>query len=196
MAASREIALLHPSLQEKCKKLLDECRKRGINVIVSQTLRTKDYQNSLFAQGRTVPGNVVTNVRYPYSMHCWGLAFDVAILRNGQLTWEEKYYNPVGVIGKQVGLDWGGAWSGFKDRPHYQLKGYDIRTLMLKYGTPEKFIASWKKEEDNVEPYEVVLNGKVYKAAIIDGKMYIISDVVKALGHTVIYKKNRGVVNK
>ena len=68
----RDINLLHPDLKVKAEKLIELAKGKGINIILSQTWRTKAEQDAIYAQGRTAPGNVVSNVKYPNSLHCWG----------------------------------------------------------------------------------------------------------------------------
>ncbi|MEG1538276.1 MAG: M15 family metallopeptidase, partial [Clostridiales bacterium] len=70
---ARELILLHPNLQILAKKLEENCLECGLKIRITETLRTKEEQNALYAQGRTKPGNVVTNVKYPNSFHCWGV---------------------------------------------------------------------------------------------------------------------------
>lgn len=171
----RDVNLLHPLLQEKARSLIDKCRAKGIEIIITQTLRTKAEQDALYAQGRTTPGAIVTNCRYPQSLHCWGVAFDVAVVKDGKATWETAYYKPVGLIGKTLGLEWGGDWVNFKDYPHFQMPGYSHSDLIAKCGTPERFIASWK-EADEVgfeAQAKAEYNGHVIPAGILEGKTYI-----------------------
>ena len=62
----RDINLLHPDLiPNKAQKLIELAKQKGINIIMSQTWRTKQEQDDLYAQGRTRPGNIVTRVQYP-----------------------------------------------------------------------------------------------------------------------------------
>jgi peptidoglycan LD-endopeptidase CwlK len=35
---------------------------------------------------------------------------------------ESPKYNAVGVIGMDLGLDWGGSWKSIVDQPHFQLR--------------------------------------------------------------------------
>ncbi|MEE0293756.1 MAG: M15 family metallopeptidase, partial [Eubacterium sp.] len=72
---------LHPWLNYKLTLLLNQCEKKGIYLIITQGFRSKAEQDSLYAQGRTKPGNIVTNAKgNDYSsQHQWGIAFDIAI---------------------------------------------------------------------------------------------------------------------
>ena len=103
----KDINLLHPRLRSLCRELIDLARRNDIEIVITQTLRTREEQNALYAQGRTAAGNIVTNVRYPYSMHCWGLAFDFAVVIGGQVNWGRlDLYDRVGQLGKSLGLRW------------------------------------------------------------------------------------------
>jgi peptidoglycan L-alanyl-D-glutamate endopeptidase CwlK len=165
----KEISLLHPKLREKCDLLVSECRKQGINIIITQTLRTKAEQDAIYAQGRTAPGKIVTQVKFPNSMHCWGVAFDIAVKIGNKVTLDASHYKKVGPIGQKLGLEWGGGWKEFKDYPHFQLPGMSVATLKLKYGTPEKFIASWQKEgEEEMKEVPAMLEGIKTTGAIND----------------------------
>ena len=46
---SRDIKLLHPELQAIIPKFLEECKKQGLIVKTTDTLRTKEEQNKLYA---------------------------------------------------------------------------------------------------------------------------------------------------
>lgn len=149
---SRDIELLHPEMRARCLEFIAECRKCRLRVGISQTWRSKAEQDELYAQGRTKPGSIVTNCRYPYSPHNWGVAFD--IYRNdGQGAYNDAdgWFKRCGQVGKRLGLFWGGDFRSFVDKPHFELPDYlpsnSCRTLIAKYGTPEKFRATWKEEE-------------------------------------------------
>ena len=59
----RDITLCHPRLQVLAGKLLEECSKQGLVIAIGETLRTVAEQDALYAQGRTTPGQIVTNAR-------------------------------------------------------------------------------------------------------------------------------------
>lgn len=145
---ARDIKQLHPDVQKLANKLVEECKKKGLKIKITECLRTKAEQDALYAQGRTTKGNIVTKVKYPYSFHCWGLAFDIC--RNdgkGAYNTSDNFFQKVSKIGVSLGLDSGATWKTFVDLPHYQLNTYGktCAELVKKYGTPEKFIATWSK---------------------------------------------------
>ena len=120
---------LHPLLDAKRVELIKLAELQGIRLVTTSGLRTFAEQNALYAKGRTAPGNVVTNARAGDSWHNYGLAFDVVFDNGrGDPTWEEYDMNKnglddwdeIGKIGSSIGLEWGGYWTGFLDRPHFQ----------------------------------------------------------------------------
>lgn len=82
-------------------------------------LRTKEEQKVLVATGKS---------RTMKSKHLTGDAVDIAVLVNGEVSWELKYYKEVAThvkkMAKTLGIrvTWGGDWSGFIDGPHFQLE--------------------------------------------------------------------------
>ena len=144
----RDITLCHPRLQALASKLVDECSKQGLKIAIGETFRTVAEQDALYAQGRTKPGNKVTNApgsTYS-SYHQWGTAFD--IYRNdGQGAYNESgnFFGRVGAIGVSIGLEWGGNWKSPVDKPHFQLPDWGSSTSGIKklYANPEEFKRTW-----------------------------------------------------
>ena len=196
---SRDIKLLHPEVQAIIPKFLDECKKQGLIVKVTDTLRTKEEQDKLYAQGRTEAGNIVTWVKYPYSNHNWGMAFDIC--RNdgkGAYNDSDGWFSKVGQIGKKFGLEWGGDWKGTPDKPHFELTKYGTtNTLVNKFGVFENFKKTWKPVEE-VKKYMFVnrnysYNGKIKSFNVINenGENYIkIRDLADLLNKKISYDAN------
>ncbi len=127
-ASERELARLNPVMAERIRATAADLRAQGINVMVAPKggMRTFAEQDQLYAQGRTAPGNRVTNVRGGGSYHNYGLAVDlVPTTANGRPTWNasNETWNKIGAAGERQGLEWGGRWSSFPDRPHFQMTG-------------------------------------------------------------------------
>lgn len=120
LASERRIARLHPVIREKVKAFLNEAARRGFFLRLTDGLRTIEEQNALYAQGRTKPGQMVTNAKGGQSYHNYGLAFDVVQIKDGKRLWENPDWSKIGQIGKSFGFAWGGDWSGFQDRPHFE----------------------------------------------------------------------------
>ena len=139
---------LHPWLDQKLTVLLRKCAKKEIYLIITEGFRSKEYQDSLYAQGRTKPGKIVTNAKGSTysSQHMWGVAFDIAI-NDSKLLYDAATIRKVAVIAKGIGLGWGGDWKSIVDTPHFYLPKWGSTTSQLKafYGTPDKFERTWKK---------------------------------------------------
>lgn len=145
---SRDLSLLHPKLQVIIPCLIADCAALGLPVLVTDGMRTKAEQDALYAKGRTAPGSIVTNVRYPNSMHNWGVAFDFCRnVKGREYDDADDFFYRVASVAKTYGLDWGGDWKSLPDRPHLQLAEYSIdgTTAYLRstYGTPENFFRTW-----------------------------------------------------
>ena len=144
----RNMSALHPQLQQKLAELQKICKKNGLKIGIGECLRTVEEQDALYAQGRTMPGKIVTNARGSTysSQHQWGIAFD--FYRNdgtGAFNEAGDFFGKVGTLAKAVGLGWGGDWKSPVDKPHLYLPDWGSTTTKLKqhYSTPEKFMKTW-----------------------------------------------------
>lgn len=171
---------LHPLLEFKMTQLIDLCAKEGLKIRVTQGYRSKAEQDALYAQGRTKPGNKVTNAKGGYSMHNWGCAFDIC-RNDGKNPYDDSdgFFTKVGKIGQSIGLEWGGSWKSLVDKPHFQLPdwGSGTATLREKYGTFEKFKATWKPI-NNEAKYGAILSEAKFRT-IKDGYLRTSPEVNK-----------------
>jgi hypothetical protein len=106
--------------ESKLSQLEAIAKQRGIDFKVTEGYRSQQRQEQLYAQGRTSPGKIVTWTKQ--SKHTTRNAFDVAVIKGGNITWDPKQYEAIGEAGKSVGLTWGGDWIK-RDRPHFQISG-------------------------------------------------------------------------
>ena len=104
------------------RALVQKAAASGIAIRVISGLRTYEEQDALYAQGRTAPGSVVTNARGGYSNHNFGIAFDIGVFEGNRYLGDSPKYKAVGVLGMDLGLEWGGNWKTIVDQPHYQLR--------------------------------------------------------------------------
>lgn len=116
------IATLLPEVQPIARALVQKAAQGGIRIKVISGLRTYAEQDALYAQGRTQPGSIVTNARGGYSNHNFGIAFDVGVFEGAKYLGESAKYKAVGVLGMDLGLEWGGNWKTIVDQPHFQLR--------------------------------------------------------------------------
>ena len=155
----RDITVCHPKLQKLAKKLVKECAKKGIDIKIGECLRTVAEQDKLYSYGRIdMSRGKVTNAKGSTysSLHIWGIAFDIYLVEDvdgdgstsdDAYNNKTKLFNQVGKIGQKLGLEWGGSWVSICDMPHFQLPDWGSTATLLKkkYGTPDKFIKTWKK---------------------------------------------------
>lgn len=120
--ASRSLSDLEPVVQTKAQKFLDLCKETGLDILIYCTYRSGGEQDELYEQGRTTPGEIVTNARAGESLHNWRLAFDFVPLVAGKPAWKNKaLYLKAGLIAESVGLEWAGRWTGkLRETAHCQ----------------------------------------------------------------------------
>lgn len=97
-------------------------------------IRSFEEQNKLYQQGRTTPGNIVTNCdgekyksKHQIKKDGYGHAGDIAILINNKVSWKEQSFvefvnDDVRALMEKHNIEWGGDWN-FKDYPHFQDRG-------------------------------------------------------------------------
>jgi peptidoglycan LD-endopeptidase CwlK len=136
-SVNKSLNALYPEFSERVKEILTEmnrwCEKHrpGSACIVTETFRTTERQQELYAQGRTKPGSIVTqrNGTTKKSNHQSGLAADFAISKGGRITWEdEEFWQYLGHVARAKGLTWGGDWTSPVDKPHVEWPQSDKAT--------------------------------------------------------------------
>ena len=125
MINSRRIEDLKPAAQAKCLLHIKGCVDAGIKVKLIQTLRDAEYQASLYAQGRTKPGKIVTNCDgySRKSKHQSGLAWDLVPLDSaGGIIWNDRsIYEKMAEIAESLGLTAGIRWKSIGDLDHFEV---------------------------------------------------------------------------
>ena len=134
---------VHPKLIELMKKAISDS---PYDFKIVQGLRTAEYQNSLYQQGRTKPGKIVTKLdgynrksNHQAKSNGYGHAVDITVCgqydQNGNYvkctTDAEMFDNKklveiskhIKAVAKDMGLEivWGGDWKTLYDTPHYEL---------------------------------------------------------------------------
>ena len=160
MLNSRDIDRLRPDVAANCRKWIERCKAAGLNVLVTQTVRDKEYQESLYAQGRTKPGNIVTNGRTPtFHADTAGLAFDFCKNVKGHEYDDTDFFKKAAMIAKEMGFSWGGDWKSFVDMPHIQWDNQGAWTSkMILAGKYPPEMPLWGAESEDKEENEVRYN--------------------------------------
>lgn len=123
---------LYPDIADRAIKLYTAMQdKHGVTMRCTETVRSVERQKTLFAQGRTEPGPIVTWSKPGYSMHNYFCAFDscfdgrdpyLDILAREDAVKAAQLWNNFGQECRNIGLTWGGDFQDEKkDRPHAQL---------------------------------------------------------------------------
>ncbi|WP_010529350.1 M15 family metallopeptidase [Lentibacillus jeotgali] len=138
---------LDPVVTEKTEKLVDQAAEKNIDVVITETVRSHEEQDALYEQGRSKKGSIVTYAEGGESYHNYGLAVDYALRNhNGKIIWNTSYdgnnngesdWFEVADIAKELGFEWGGDWSNFKDYPHLQMD-FGLSIDQLKRGLRPK----------------------------------------------------------
>jgi len=127
-ASQQRLTKVHPELASRVKALIESLAEQGNIIEVVQGLRTFAEQDELFKQGRTKSGQVVTNAKGGQSNHNYGLAVDLCPFVNNKPDWNAspKVWFAIGTEATKRGLEWGGSWKKFIDKPHVQIPGLTV----------------------------------------------------------------------
>lgn len=167
MLSSRDIDRLRPDVAANCRKWLERCGNAGLNVLVVSTVRDREYQEYLYAQGRTMPGDIVTNGKIPtFHADTAGLAFDFCKNVKGHEYDDMAFFAEAAAIAKEMGFSWGGDWKTFPDMPHIQWdNGGEWTSAMIRAGKlpPEMpLYGAEQEEEENEVRYNTVAECPVW----------------------------------
>ena len=165
------IKTLHPKIRQEVLDLYTKANNlelgKGVRLRLSYTFRTFEEQDKLYAQGRTIKGDKVTNAKGGQSIHNYGLAFDIVLMydKDGDGKFEEVSWDTKRDGDKDGISDWlevtkiftsAGYINGFItngkkwDLPHFQ----------------RDFGLSWQKMKaklDSKDYIEETINGYKYK---------------------------------
>lgn len=129
MINSRNIDDLRADVAVNCRIFIEECKKAGYPVLVTQTVRDNEYQAQLCKNGYAK-----TSIPSFHGVKA-GLAFDICKNVRGHEYDDANFWRGVSKIGKEMGFTWGGDWKSFPDKPHFQWDDNGkISTAMVRAG--------------------------------------------------------------
>lgn len=130
----KNVRTLDPKAQKKFIPFIRQAKavaaSMGCDYVAISGTRGEEEQNDLYAKGRTKPGPKVTNARYGYSNHNFGIALDFGVFEGRKYldsldpNRAKAVHTAVAALAKQHGIDWGGWWRSFKDFPHFEIRTY------------------------------------------------------------------------
>ncbi len=106
-----------------------QAKAQNVELMITETYRSKERQQMLFAQGKTKLKDV--------GVHHYGLAVDFAKLESGKAEWGGDWSFLADLCMKN-GLTWGGDWGKplekhtFRDMDHVQGCGIEQQAALFK----------------------------------------------------------------
>ena len=130
-ASEERLAHVHPELASRVRQMASTLALEGVQIRVTQGLRSWSDQLALWLKGRNAKGEiidaskVVTKAAPGSSWHNFGLAVDVAPFADNTPDWNLAHpvWKRIVAVGESLGLVSGSAWRSFPDWPHFQLTG-------------------------------------------------------------------------
>jgi peptidoglycan LD-endopeptidase CwlK len=155
----RDVAELNILVRIMLELALADIRKQGVNPLVTETYRSKERQNYLYCQGRTIAECTTKGISSPFakaycnpsvgkktwtldSIHIQRKAVDVVPQRmvKGKMTAIYNTKDPQTQIiiktMQKYGFESGANWSTTPDSPHFQVKGDFTVVFDSKHTTP------------------------------------------------------------
>lgn len=115
-----DLRLLAPKMEDRVRDMANRAAVKGHPILVYETMRSHRLARMYHALGVSkAPDGWRT-------WHFYALAADVIHPTRRWDAWEandqaaQDWRGVVVAAGKAAGLDWGGDWVSFKDRPHWQ----------------------------------------------------------------------------
>ena len=120
------LSKLADNTRKKALQWYEYCVKNNIEILIYETIRTKEKQMEYVKKGAS---------KTMKSYHLVGQALDfVPVDKQGNALWngyDLPHIKKAIQYAKQLGFTWGGDWKGFVDKPHlqYEYKGYGTDTF-------------------------------------------------------------------
>ena len=114
---------VHPDLVRVVMRCAADWADPATGFIVTCGVRTLEEQKILKAKG----ASKTLRSRHLKAANGYAHAVDLACTIKGQVRWDWPLYDRLAkrmkaaAKAEKVPLEWGGAWTSFKDGPHYQL---------------------------------------------------------------------------
>lgn len=115
-----KLNLLYPDFATRIRRVyIDMAEYHGVEMRMTEGLRTISRQKILYDQGRTTPGAIVTWAPPGFTLHHYGVASDSC--QKGKKPWDLPW-DKFAECAKNHGLNAGYFWSSKKqDKPHLEL---------------------------------------------------------------------------
>lgn len=180
----RDISELAPVAQKAIRLFFYECYKAGIAIFVTETYRSQERQNYLYAQGRTRPGNIVTWTLN--SNHKSRLAWDIgaATLNGNSNIYNSVILKKAGAIASNLGITWGGTWTNNLDYPHFEVKsnwtipkGYSLDGIVVSIPTRSNIPITVTNSVSKLPKVPLVVDDKDLEEELIMAQKVTLKDI-------------------
>ena len=149
----RDIGELTPEAKRACNLFMAECERQGLNVLITETYRSQERQDYLYAQGRTRAGKKVTWTKS--SRHTSRRAWDICKNVKGAEYSDAGFFKKCGEIARSFNITWGGDWKT-PDTPHFEIaKNWN-------YEEEDTMTQAEKQEFEALKQTVKMLNDKVW----------------------------------
>lgn len=130
---------LEPEFRTKIEQLIQAAEGiTGRKWVITSGRRTMAEQRKIYAQGRTTPGNIVSNAPAGHSAHNFGLAVDLCPLHptGGYLDWnaDRKLWKLMAALAEEMGLVSGFSFRTICDAPHVEDKNWRVQQALWSEG--------------------------------------------------------------
>lgn len=125
----------------------------GASYVAISGNRTYAEQDALYAQGRSLPGKIVTNAKGGYSNHNFGVAADFGVFDGDGRYLDGEEPRAASAVHRAVAtwtktnvdhIEWGGDWTSIVDPPHYEYKTgltlAQMREIVAREGSLEQWL--------------------------------------------------------
>lgn len=178
----RDVNELLPEVQEGLKYVVEECKRRGLPILITETYRPQERQDYLYSLGRTREGKKVTWTLNSY--HTTRRAFDFCKNVKGQEFSDSKFFKEVADIATSIGFTAGYYWRGRQqDPPHIQLdKGKHLKIPNVQKVIEKAVEKAEEKKDKALKAGGEIVAKPVKKTIIIDDKSEVL-DLLDVEGH-------------
>lgn len=124
--------VLRKDVFSRFENMRDQLKAGGIDIEMTDAWRGETAQEKAVQQG-------ASRAHFGMSPHNFGVAFDVAPVIGGKLSWTPPpgTWETIGAAGRDNGLVWGGTFKSIVDLPHFELPGWTEQNLALLREAPE-----------------------------------------------------------
>ncbi|WP_295525891.1 M15 family metallopeptidase [uncultured Pseudacidovorax sp.] len=130
LSRQADAATLHPAIRDAVLATQAQLNAEAIPFRLFEGFRSPQRQQQLYAQGRAVPGPIVTYAQPWESFHQFGLAVDFVLFENGQWSWDDstpnkkKWWKRLHEVGRKNAL-----FPLDFEAPHLQVGGTTVAAL-------------------------------------------------------------------